>query len=92
MLKSLELYQDEKLVQIAYQICRWHHERYDGKGYPDGLKGEEIPIAAQVVSIADVYDALTSERVYKSAYTHEKAIEMILNGECGAFSLSLIHI
>ena len=82
MLKSLELYQDEKLVQIAYQICRWHHERYDGKGYPDGLKGEEIPIAAQVVSIADVYDALTSERVYKSAYTHEKAIEMILNGEC----------
>ena len=86
MLKSLELYQDEKLVQIAYQICRWHHERYDGKGYPDGLKGEEIPIAAQVVSIADVYDALTSERVYKSAYTHEKAIEMILNGECGAFS------
>lgn len=86
MLKSLELYQDEKLVQIACQICRWHHERYDGKGYPDGLKGEEIPIAAQVVSIADVYDALTSERVYKSAYTHEKAIEMILNGECGAFS------
>ena len=82
MLKSLELYQDEKLVQIAYQICRWHHERYDGKGYPDGLKGEEIPIAAQVVSIADVYDALTSERVYKPAYTHEKAIEMILNGEC----------
>lgn len=86
MLKSLELYQDEKLVQIAYQICRWHHERYDGKGYPDGLKGEEIPISAQVVSIADVYDALTSERVYKPAYTHEKAIEMILNGECGAFS------
>ena len=86
MLKSLELYQDEKLVQIAYQICRWHHERYDGKGYPDGLKGEEIPIAAQVVSIADVYDALTSERVYKPAYTHEKAIEMILNGECGTFS------
>ena len=86
MLKNLELYQDEKLVQIAYQICRWHHERYDGKGYPDGLKGEEIPIAAQVVSIADVYDALTSERVYKSAYTHEKAIEMILNGECGTFS------
>ena len=88
MLKSLELYQDEKLVQIAYQICRWHHERYDGKGYPDGLKGEEIPIAAQVVSIADVYDALTSERVYKSAYTQEKAIEMILNGECPAATLT----
>ena len=77
---------EEPLVKTAYEICRWHHERYDGKGYPDGLKGEEIPIAAQVVSIADVYDALTSERVYKSAYTHEKAIEMILNGECGAFS------
>ena len=66
---------------MAYQICRWHHERYDGKGYPDGLKGEEIPIAAQVVSVADVYDALTSERVYKKAFSHEKAMEMILAGE-----------
>ena len=81
MLKSLGVYQDEELVKVAYQICRWHHERYDGKGYPDGLKGEEIPIAAQVVSVADVYDALTSERVYKKAFSHEKAMEMILAGE-----------
>ena len=63
MLEKLPIYQDEKLVTVAYQICRWHHERFDGSGYPDGLKGEEIPIAAQIVAIADVYDALTSERV-----------------------------
>ncbi len=91
MLKSIELYQNEKLVQVAYQICRWHHERYDGKGYPDGLKGEEIPISAQVVSIADVYDALVSERVYKKAFSHETAIKMILNGECGAFNPLLLE-
>ena len=91
MLKSLELYQDEKLVQIAYQICRWHHERYDGKGYPDGLKGEEIPISAQVVALADVYDALVSERVYKPAYSHKQAVQMILNGECGAFNPLLLE-
>ena len=91
MLKSLGVYQDEELVKVAYQICRWHHERYDGKGYPDGLKGEEIPIAAQVVSVADVYDALTSERVYKKAFTHEKAMEMILAGECGTFNSILLE-
>ena len=91
MLKSLGVYQDEELVKVAYQICRWHHERYDGKGYPDGLKGEEIPIAAQVVSVADVYDALTSERVYKKAFTHEKAMEMILAGECGTFNPLLLE-
>ena len=68
MLKSIEMYQNEKLLQVAYQICRWHHERYDGKGYPDGLKGEEIPISAQVVAIADVYDALVGKRVYKKAF------------------------
>ena len=91
MLKSLGMYQEEELVKVAYQICRWHHERYDGKGYPDGLKGEEIPIAAQVVSVADVYDALTSERVYKKAYSHEKAVEMILSGECGTFNPLLME-
>ena len=91
MLESLEIYQDEVLVKIAIQICRWHHERYDGRGYPDGLKGDEIPIAAQVVSLADVYDALVSERVYKKAFSHEKAIEMIQNGECGVFNPLLLE-
>ena len=91
MLKSLELYQDEPLVKTACEIGRWHHERYDGKGYPDGLKGDEIPISAQIVSIADVYDALVSERVYKKAFSHEKAMEMILNGECGAFNPLLLE-
>ena len=91
MLKSIEMYQNEKLLQVAYQICRWHHERYDGKGYPDGLKGEEIPISAQVVAIADVYDALVGKRVYKKAFSHETAIHMILNGECGAFNPLLLE-
>lgn len=91
ILKSLELYQDEPLVKTACEICRWHHERYDGKGYPDGLKGDEIPISAQIVSIADVYDALVSERVYKKAFSHEKAMEMILNGECGTFNPLLVE-
>ncbi len=90
MLEDLEVYKDEKLLRTALQICRWHHEKYDGRGYPDGLKGEEIPIAAQVVSVADVYDALTSERVYKKAFSHEKAMNMILNGECGQFNPVLI--
>lgn len=81
---------DEPLIEVAYQICRWHHERYDGRGYPDGLKGDEIPIAAQVVALADVYDALTSPRVYKEAFSHEKSIEMILNGECGSFNPLLL--
>ena len=90
MLDKLPYYQEEKLVKVAYEICRWHHERYDGKGYPDGLKGEEIPIAAQVVSLADVYDALTSERVYKPAFSHGKAMQMIQNGECGAFNPLLL--
>lgn len=91
MLKGMGIYQNEKLIKIAYQICRWHHERYDGKGYPDGLKGEEIPIAAQVVSLADVYDALSSERVYKKAFSHEKTMEMILAGECGQFNPLLLE-
>ena len=90
MLESEPLHQDNPLLQAAYQICRWHHERYDGRGYPDGLKGEEIPIAAQVVALADVYDALTAERVYKSAFDHETAVKMIINGECGAFNPLLI--
>ena len=91
MIGKFDLYHDERLVQLAYEICRWHHERWDGKGYPDGLKGDEIPISAQVVSVADVYDALVSERVYKKAYPHEVAIQMILNGECGNFNPLLLE-
>lgn len=91
ILENLGAYQEEPLLKAAYQICRWHHERYDGKGYPDGLQGDEIPISAQVVSVADVYDALVSERVYKKAISHEKAIEMILNGECGVFNPILME-
>ena len=91
MLARLDHYRDEELARTAYQICRWHHERYDGGGYPDGLKGEEIPIAAQVVSIADAYDALISPRVYKEGFSHEQAMQMIRNGECGAFNPLLIE-
>lgn len=90
MLEQLTFYQNEALVKAARQICRWHHERYDGRGYPDGLRGDDIPIAAQIVALADVYDALTSERAYKKAFPHEKAVEMISNGECGAFSPELL--
>lgn len=91
MLKHMTVYQNEAIVKIACQICRWHHERYDGMGYPDGLKGEEIPIVAQVVSIVDVYDALVSPRVYKNAYSHDMAMRMILDGECGVFNPLLLE-
>ncbi|MFQ8581484.1 MAG: HD-GYP domain-containing protein [Holdemania massiliensis] len=90
MLEKIHYFETEPLVQVARNICRWHHERYDGRGYPDGLKGEEIPISAQVVSLADVYDALVSVRVYKAAYTHEEAMRLILNGECGTFNPLLL--
>lgn len=81
---------DEELLQIAYHICRWHHERWDGRGYPDGLTRDQIPIEAQVVALADVYDALTSVRVYKPAYSHETAMAMILSGQCGVFNPLLL--
>lgn len=90
MVGKMEQFKNEPLIQTAYEICRWHHERYDGRGYPDGLKGEQIPIGAQVVALSDVYDALVSERVYKAAYTHEEAMKMILNGECGVFQPLLL--
>lgn len=91
MLLDLPIEQQEApLVKVASEICRWHHERYDGSGYPDGLKGEEIPIAAQVVALADVYDALISERCYKKAYSQEEALKMILEGQCGAFNPTLL--
>lgn len=83
--------QEERYFNYSYEICRYHHERYDGNGYPDHLKGEEIPIAAQAVSIADVYDALVSKRCYKDAYGKEQACQMIINGECGIFSPKLLR-
>ncbi len=91
ILQGIPMREDMPLLRIAYQICRWHHERYDGRGYPDGLKGDEIPIVAQVVALADVYDALTSKRAYKDAFSHEKAVNMILNGECGTFNPLLLE-
>ena len=91
MLHDLDNFAEQPLLQTAYEIARWHHERWDGRGYPDGLKGDEIPISAQLVSLADVYDALTSERCYKKAFSHEKAVQMILNGECGAFNPLLLQ-
>ncbi len=91
MLERLEQYQSSELVRTAEEICRWHHERWDGHGYPDGLVGDEIPIAAQVVSLVDVYDALTSERVYKKAIPHEETMRMILDGQCGQFNPLLLE-
>lgn len=86
ILNKLKAYEDEPLMKYAKQICRHHHERFDGKGYPDGLSGDEIPLAAQVVSVCDVYDALISKRPYKTAYSHEQAVLKIKNGECGVFN------
>jgi putative two-component system response regulator len=92
MLETMGWYhEDSPLVVAARDICRWHHERWDGGGYPDGLKGDEIPISAQVVSVADVYDALTADRVYKKAVPHDRAMEMIMNGECGKFNPLLLE-
>ena len=91
MLKNIKAYEKEPLLKYAREICRHHHERFDGKGYPDGLVGDEIPVSAQVVSVCDVYDALISKRAYKPAYSHLKAMEIIKNGECGAFNPLLIE-
>ncbi len=90
MLEHMDQYASSELVKVASQICRWHHERWDGKGYPDGLIGDQIPIAAQVVSLVDVYDALTSERVYKKAIPHDESMRMILEGQCGQFNPLLL--
>lgn len=91
LLEDTELERQDVMFQYAHDICRWHHERFDGLGYPDGLSGNEIPICAQVVALADVYDALTSERVYKPAFSHERSIKMILDGECGTFNPELLN-
>ena len=92
MMEAVPVQGSGPLVKVARDICRWHHERWDGRGYPDGLKGDGIPISAQIVALADVYDALTSPRAYKPAFPHEKAVEMILKGECGAFNPLLLEI
>lgn len=91
ILDNIEGAWDENYQKTSYEICRHHHERYDGKGYPDGLAGEDIPISAQLVSVADVYDALVSERVYKNAYSEDQAFHMIIMGECGVFSPKLLE-
>lgn len=90
ILKLIDVVQDDEQMQAAHDICRHHHERHDGKGYPDGLKEDEIPLSAQLVSIVDVYDALVSERVYKKAFDKDTAYNMIQNGECGVFSPKLL--
>ena len=90
IIDGIREYRNRPFAQVARSICRWHHERYDGSGYPDGLMGDEIPLAAQVVALADVYDALVSKRVYKEDYTHAHAMEMILDGKCGAFNPELL--
>lgn len=90
ILNSIEVGQDDEFSAYCKEICRYHHERYDGGGYPDHLVGDEIPIWGQIVSLVDVYDALVSPRVYKPPYAHERAVEMILNGECGQFNPKLL--
>lgn len=90
ILENIKDIWNKEYAQISMEICRYHHERYDGNGYPDGLKGDEIPIHAQIVSVADVYDALVNERVYKSAIPKDRAFRMIINGECGIFSPILL--
>ena len=92
ILEKLSSVQLEEYYRFSYDICRYHHERWDGNGYPDHLKGSDIPIWAQVVSVADVYDALVSKRVYKPAFSHQTAVDMILNGECGIFNPMLMSI
>lgn len=91
ILKTIPNILDKEIYSYSYDICRHHHERWDGRGYPDGLAGDDISIWAQVVAVADVYDALTAERVYKKAFDHETAVNMIYNGECGTFNPKVLE-
>ncbi len=91
ILEQLKGIWEDEYRQICYEICRHHHERYDGKGYPDSLKGEEIPVSAQLVSIADVYDALVTENAYREAFSPDDAFHMIISGKCGVFSPKLLE-
>jgi putative two-component system response regulator len=90
ILESINFTGDIAYYKYCYDICRHHHERWDGRGYPDGLAGDEIPLWAQVVSLADVYDALTNDRVYKPAIEHDVSVKMIMDGECGIFNPELL--
>ena len=90
-IRSFENYEYEPFLKTAAQICRWHHERYDGSGYPDGLKGDEIPVAVQMVSIADVYDSLICRQPYREAYSCEEAFNMIAEGRCGSFNPLMVE-
>lgn len=92
LLESMKNVLDTQYKKVSYEICRHHHERFDGKGYPDGLAGDAIPLPAQLVSVADVYDALVNERCYKDAFSPEEAFHMIVNGECGVFSPRLMEV
>jgi putative two-component system response regulator len=91
MIESIKDTWNEEYKRVSMEISRYHHERYDGNGYPEGLVGDEIPISAQLVSVADVYDALVHERVYKNAYPKDISFRMIINGECGTFSPQLLE-
>ena len=91
IINTISFINDKEFFQYCYEICRHHHERYDGRGYPDRLAGENIPISAQIVSLADVYDALVSERVYKKAFTPDQAYDMIQAGQCGTFSPKILE-
>lgn len=91
MLKNLDSHKEDDLVTTAYEICRWHHERYDGKGYPDGLKGDEIPISAQIVSLADAYDKLTRDRVNKKGISHKEAMHILLHERAEEFNPILLE-
>ena len=90
LLEKIPQLRENGVYHYAYDIARHHHERWDGRGYPDGLKGEEISLWAQVVSLADVYDALSCKRVYKDAFPREKVLQMIRDGECGVFNPELL--
>lgn len=91
IIESFDFIKDKQMYDYSYQIARWHHEKFDGHGYPDGLKGDQIPICAQIVSISDVYEALVSKRCYKDAYSHLDACKMIVMGECGVFNPKLLQ-
>lgn len=86
LLDSVPIYEEEPFIDCARSICLCHHERWDGGGYPNGLRGDAIPLAAQAAAVADVYDALTGKRCYRAAIPHGKAMDMILSGQCGAFN------